>query len=355
MNINKALNRIAFFLIALLLILIALSAVIPQQDIASGQIADWQELLGENYAVIEKLGLDRIYYTPTFFIALALLGLSMLYGNVRRFRSIQKAKSNRFRVRYLGSIIFHLSLLVIIAGIILNFLYKYEGVLALTEGQETADRPTEYFREFKGPLYKGEYNNFSLKLDSLRRMPDATDPGGIAAISLFPARGDRQAGEISINHPFKWQDIEFHISQKIGYSPEIHLMDTTGNTVFRAFMRVALVEEDDREINRDFVLIPEQNLELGVEVISSGEEGGTFKFPITAHREDRMLYENTLALGDTAQFADLKLILPRIRNWCYIGVVKGPYLNLVFFGFWTALSGMALGLASRIISTDRKS
>lgn len=355
MNINKALNRLAFFLIAILLVLISLSAIIPQEDISSGEIVDWQELLGDNYTVIENLGLNRLYYTPTFFVVVALLGLSLLWGNVKRFRLVYQSKSRLFRLRYLGSIIFHLSLLVIIASIILNFLYKYEGVMALTEGQQATDRPSEYFREFIGPLYKGEYENFALKLDTLRRMPDTTDPGGVAAITLSPTSGELRTGRISVNHPYEWRDIEFHIGQEVGYSPEIHLMDQSDSTVFRAFMRVAIVPEENRDVNRDFVFIPEQDLRLDVEVIASGEGGQIFQFPISAHREDELLYEGILTIDDTAEFAGLKLILPRIRNWCYIGVVKSPYLGLVFFGFWTALSGMALGLVSRIISTDRKS
>jgi len=355
MNINTALNRLAFSLIAILLVLISLSAIIPQEDISSGEIVDWQELLGDNYTVIENLGLNRLYYTPTFFIVLALLGLSLLLGNVRRFRLIYQSKNRLFKLRYLGSVIFHLSLLVIIAGVILNFLYKYEGVMALTEGQQTADQPFDYFREFIGPLYKGEYGNFALKLDTLRRMPDTTDPGGVAVITLSPTAGNLQTSKISVNHPYEWNDTEFHIGQEVGYSPEIHLMDQSGSTVFRAFMRVAIVPEKNREIHRDFVFIPEQDLRLGVEVISSWDSGENYQFPVTAHRDDELLYEGTLTFGDTANFANLKLNLPRIRNWCYIGVVKSPYLNLVFFSFWTALAGMALGLVSRIISTDRKS
>lgn len=355
MNIGKALNRTAFFLIAILLVLIVLSAVIPQREIASGQIADWQEILGGRYAIIEKLGLDRIYYTPFFFVVLGLLGINLLWGNVRRFRSIYKSKSNLFRARYLGSIVFHLSLLIIIAGVLLNFLYKYEGELALTEGQRAADRPADYFREFKGPLYRGGYENFALKLDTLHRMPDTSDPGGVAEVTLFPAVGSEQTADISINHPYKWNDIEFHIGQKIGYSPEIQLMGQDGSTVFRAFMRVAIVAEGNREVHRDFIFIPERDLRVGVEVISSGSGGESYSFPISVHRDAELLYEGSLNPGDTAEFENHKLVLPRIRNWCYIGVVRSPYLNLVFFGFWSALAGMALGLVSRIISTGRKS
>lgn len=346
--------RLAFFLIALLLAMVVVSAVIPQKDIASGRIFDWQGALGDDYAVIDRLGLDRIYYTPAFFAVVALLGLNLIFGNIRRFRIIHASRNGLFRLRYIGSIVFHLSLLVIIAGILLNYLYKYEGVLALTEGQQASDRAAEYFREFKGPLYRDAYENFAVRLDSLRRAADVSAPAGTARITLLPNGETPLSGEISINHPLEWKDIEFHIGQTTGYSPEIHLLDEKDSTVFRAFMRVAVGHEDNRDIHRDFVFIPDQDLRLEVEVVPP-EADGEYRFSVAVHDRDMQVYEGVVGLGQAAEFEGAKLILSRIRSWCYIGVIKSPYLGLVFFGFWSGLSGMALVFASRILSTDRKS
>jgi len=355
MNINMALNRLAFFLIALLLLLILLSAVIPQQDIASGQAVDWQELLGEHYSVVQKLGLDRIYYTPVFFIVLALFGLTLLWVNVRRFRLIYKSTNNLFRLRYLGSVIFHLSLLVIIAGITLNFLYKYEGVMALTEGQQAHDSPDEYFREFKGPLYKDDYGKFILRLDTLSRMSDPSDPSGIAAITLTPAPGNARTAAISPNHPYNWRGSEFHIGQNVGYSPEIQILDLGDSSLFRAFMRVAIVAEGDRQIDRDFIQVPDLDMRLEIEIIAPDSTAPTYRYPVVLQQNDSAAWETILTPGDTAEFDNVKITIPRMRNWCYIGFVKSPYLGSVFFGFWAALSGMALGFLSRLASTGGKS
>jgi hypothetical protein len=354
MNINMALNRTAFFLIAILLVLITLSAIIPQQDIASGQILDWQELLGDNYAIIENLGLDRIYYTPFFFIVLALLGLNLVWGHVRRFRLIYKTKSEKFRLRYIGSIIFHLSLLVIITGVILNFLYKYEGVLALTEGQQATDRPADYFREFKGPLYRGTYDNFSIKLDELRQTYEGSELFRTAAFRMTPSGSKELPGEISVNYPYEWEDAELHLGQQAGYSPEALLLDNQDSILFKAFMRLAVIREDDQDVHRDFVIITSEDLRLEVEVLALGASGDEFQYPTTVYRDEVLLYEGTLTPGDTAYFEDRKLTFPRIRHWCYIGVIRGPYLGLVFFGFWTCLGGMAVGLISRILPSERK-
>ena len=52
LGINLASTRLAFFLIACLLLMILLSAVIPQQDISSGQIVDCEIVAAREYDLI---------------------------------------------------------------------------------------------------------------------------------------------------------------------------------------------------------------------------------------------------------------------------------------------------------------
>ena len=144
MRINFASIRLAFFLIALLFLLILLSAIIPQKDIASGQITDVKENLGKYYVVIEKLKLDEIYTAPYFFIVLGLLATNIILGNIKRFRTIYKTEKTLIKARYLGSILFHFSLILIMLGVILNYLYKFEGIYGITEGQTVADQENNY-------------------------------------------------------------------------------------------------------------------------------------------------------------------------------------------------------------------
>ena len=140
MRLNLASTKLAFFLIASLVVLVLLSAIIPQQDIAAGQIIDWKQKLGDNYSFIENLGLDRIYYTPTFFIVVGLLAVNLTVGNIKRFRLVYRTERTILRLRHIGSILFHLSLLLTMVAILMHYLFKYEGVFSLTEGQTAEDQ-----------------------------------------------------------------------------------------------------------------------------------------------------------------------------------------------------------------------
>lgn len=350
MRINLASTRLAFILIAVLVLLLILSALIPQQDIAEDQILNWREFLGDKYVVIDKLGLDRIYFTPTFFIVLGLLAVNLLFGNVKRFRSVYKAERTLLKTRHLGSILFHLSLILIMMAVILNFLYKYDGVLAMTEGQSLSDTPESYHREFRGPLYADNYGRFTLSLTDLRSSDgDSSSLGKIASINVLTDRPDFEA-DISTNHPFKWRELEFHYGLKSGYSPEVLLTDSDGNVLFRSFVRIANRKENGSHLHRDFIVVPDNNLHLEIEV-KPAPVGQDVIYQLTASQDSIVLFAGGINSNDTVSFSGYKFTIPRLRQWCYIDVVKSPYLNLVFFGFWSALAGLTLSFVSRLKRT----
>jgi cytochrome c biogenesis protein ResB len=241
MKLDSGLNRIAFFLIATLVALIVLSAIIPQQDYAEEQVLDWRELLGDAYAVVTALGLDRIYFTPFFFIVLGCLGVTLALGNIRRFHLVYRVEGTLLRARHLGSIIFHLALLLIMTGVILNYLFKFNGVFALTEGQSARDAATAYFRVFAGPLRAQANDRFRITLETVHNaFPVEASTTEAADIMVLPAAAATPlAATIRTNAPLAWNDLEFHFGSLTGFSPELHVSDTGGGTLFRGFVRLA--------------------------------------------------------------------------------------------------------------------
>jgi len=330
-------------------VLIVISAIVPQQDISSGQVVDWRRSLGSGYTVIERLGLDRIYYTPTFFIVLGLLGINLTVGNVKRFRAVYRVEKTLLRLRHLGSILFHLSLLLTMTGIVLHYLFKYEGVFSLTEGQIVLDGSDSYFREFKGPMYRDTYDKFTLTLDSIGHTANETDPlGSRAGVTLMEPGGHSIVSEVRTNRPLEIGDYEFHFGSTVGYSPELLLLDSADQTVFRSFVRVARRQQDGRDVHYDFVMLPGRGLKVEMEVIPGGSLWDSVQYALTVRQADSVLLDTTLAAQDTAAFTGYKISIPRLRRWCYIGAIKNPYLNLIFAGFWLSLTGLTLSLTARV-------
>ncbi len=350
MKINLASTRMAFFLIAILLILVLISAIIPQQDFTEALNLGLHDAMGGNYQIIETLGLDRIFYTPVFFIVLGLLGLNLAVGNIKRFRTVYRVEKTLLKLRHLGSIIFHLSLLVIMSGIILHFLHRYEGRFSLTEGQTLADRASDYHREFKGPLFQERYNRFRITLINIIDTLDASGaPVDKAQVEIELRDRTKKRGEISTNHPLPLAGIDFHYGASTGYSPELIIINLEGERLFSGIVRVAAQEAPDGIKHHDFVEIEQLGLKISFVIAQEETISDQPPVDIEISRSDSVLWSGTITQSDTASFENMHLMVPRLRRWCYIGAVQNPFLYLVFFGFWTAIAGMTLGFISRVM------
>ena len=349
MKFNPGSTRLAFFLIAPLLVLIIISAIIPQYDISTHRVTDWQDLLGDYYSIIDSLGLDRIYTTPAFFTILALLAINLLFGNIKRFRIIYRSERTLIRARHIGSILFHFSLLLIMSGVILNYLFKFTGVFALTEGQKVEDRPDSYHSVVSGPFYHPTYRNFSILLDSVTTNYDVHgSPTEALIFSLWPGRAKSPyQPTIHTNNPFEWQDIEFHYGLNYGYSPELAIIDSNSTVLFRSFVRTATQKRSGETKYQDFLIRPELDLKFDIELFPT--DSGIIRNNIVVESGHDTLYNGPIKSTDTIVAGQYRIAMPRLRYWGYIDVVRSPYLSVVFVGFWLALSGMMISLIARIV------
>ncbi len=356
MKINLASTRLAFILIGLLLSLIVISAIIPQQDIAQDQIVDWQKNLGDNYKYIEYLNLDQIYTTPFFFIVVGLLTVNLIFCNVQRFRLIYKTNRKLIQTRYLGSIIFHLSLVFLLIGVVLNYLYKFEGVLALTEGQSIVENSNDYTRIYQGPFYSEEYGRFKIK--HIAYHPTYIINEKEASASEILLQDSPNAPETTVvlttNYPFTYNGLEFHYELQNGYSPEVIVIDSTGKTIFKRFIRLAIQRSKDNTIHADYYVLKDYNMKITIKATPRQNLIDSTLFNLDVEINDNLLYQGTIELNDTISYNGYKLVIPRLRQWCYYHIVKSPFLNLIFGSFWMALFGMTIGLISRVIGEIKK-
>ena len=122
----------------------------------------------------------------------------------------------------------------------------------------------------------------------------------------------------------------------------VHLIE-----IFRGFVRLASGKTESGKIHRDFIHIDQAGLKFDLEVMPENDPNDQDILKITVERDSDILYEDSVTVNQKASFDKYEFFVPRMRRWCYIEVVRSPYLNLIFFGFWTALAGMSLGLIGR--------
>jgi cytochrome c biogenesis protein ResB len=354
-KINLASTRMAFFLIALVALQILVSAVVPQRDLAVGQIIGWRSTFQDS-PFLAKLWLDRIYYSPVFFVSLSLLGINLLAGNVRRFRTVWRIEKTLLKVRHVGSIVFHLALLVVIAGVLLNNLFRFTGVFGMTEGQVVRDVASDYMRQTTGLLRQERPGKFHLRLDKVDRFREVGNAvTEEVLVHLMPTDGSPPvAAGVRTNRPLQWNGLEFHLGGVTGYSPELVILADDGRLLLQGFVRLKATRKEASFEHEDFVRLEDEDLVVRIGVRPDPQNPQVAGRRLTVTRRDTTLFDGELAASDTLTAGGLRITVPRMRSWCYLNVRGNPLLWLVFTGFWLGLTGMAISVLARVIHGGKR-
>jgi cytochrome c biogenesis protein ResB len=354
MKVNLASTRFAFFLLAVLTLLVVVSAIVPQRDIAQNQIVDWRHMLGDGYVVVEKLQLDRIYTSPLFLITIALMCVNLIAGNAQRMGRLRKVRSNRGRARLLGSILFHFALIVIVAGSALNHLYKSRVVFGLTEGQQVADLPESHFRNLSGPFSEVEPGRFTIRLEEVHDSFLVGELETKAAQIAVVGAGENEptAGVIRVNHPLKKDGLEFHLGAQIGYSPELTVTDDAGRPVFRHFVRLARQRTEDGVIDADFVFLPSDSTKIEMKMMTAVDAEAPRPL-VSVEKNGEEIYAGYPGPEGAVLPDGRRVAVPRLRRWCYVEAIRNPFMDVVFAGFWIALGSLVFTLVPRMLPAGR--
>ena len=159
--------RTAAYLMAAVVFLVLLSAIVPQEGFDTGRVKGSGGIIEALQPAMRALALDRIYSSPMFLILLVLLSTGLLAGSLRRLTHLSRMKSPAVKVQHLGSVIFHIALVVVLAGAMLNRSYSFQGAFGLTEGQQVVDDPGSYVKMASGSLRGEQFRRFQLRLNSI--------------------------------------------------------------------------------------------------------------------------------------------------------------------------------------------
>lgn len=349
-------SRAAAYLMAAVAFLVLLSAIVPQEGFDTGRVKGSGGFIEALHPVMQALALDRIYSSSIFLILLALLGVGLLSGSIRRLTHLRRIKSPALKVQHLGSAIFHIALVVILAGVLLNRSFNFEGTFGLTEGQQAEDDPGQYVRTAVGGLRPERFGRFRILLNGI----DLEHPAGGATTEAadVTVSGDPGApganGLIAINQPLRWNGLEFHIGSMLGYSPEIMILDESGTLLLRSFVRVGSHRSGPGEVvHEDFIDSPIAGQKLRIGVLTAGSTERDLTLALAVVEGENELISGTAAVGDTLRMGELRVAVPRMRRWCYIEVVENPWIWLIFTGFWVGLGAQALSAVARVMPGGR--
>lgn len=281
-----------------LLLLLALAAipgsVIPQSGVDALAVTQWKEEHPDLTPLYERLDLFSVYDSVWFsaiylLLVLSLVGcivprclvyakalraqpprtprnLSRLPGHVSFETDVPAEKvldraravlGKRYRLRrpdptapdgsvsaergYLreaGNLLFHLSVLVVLAGFGVGGLYGYQGGVILVEGSTFGNNLTQYDDFDPGGLFSPEQlDDFDFTVESFQvewltsGSGAGTARGFEAGLSYREGAGEERTYDLRVNHPLSIGDTDVFLIGH-GYAPVITIRDGEGNVAW---------------------------------------------------------------------------------------------------------------------------
>ncbi|MBM0124365.1 cytochrome c biogenesis protein ResB [Pimelobacter simplex] len=279
----------------LLLLLLALAAipgsVIPQADVDSLAVTRWKDEHPKLTPVYEKLDLFSVYSSPWFSAVYLLLVLSLVgciiprllvyyralraqppaaprhltrmpvhasystgqapadvldrartvLGRRHRLRASGHGDdfvaAERGHLREAGNLVFHLSLLIVLAGVAMGSLWGYQGGVILVQGTTFSNNLTQYDDFKPGGLFRqGQMKNFRFTVDefSVDWLEEGPRFGQArkfeAGLTYRVGDGKPQTYDLRVNHPLEVDGTDVFLIGH-GYAPVITVRDGTGQVV----------------------------------------------------------------------------------------------------------------------------
>lgn len=278
--------RIALMLLFLLAVAAIPGSVVPQENVDSTRVAQWQEQHPKLTPVYESLGLFDVYGSIWFSAIYILLMISLVGCILPRcavyFRAVRaqpptpprnlarlpehrtvdgdvvdevrrRLRAQRFRLRdgegwvaaekgYLreaGNLLFHVCLLVVLAGVAIGSLFGFQGGVLVVSGSGFANSLSQYDEFRPGALFTPD------ELNPMRFTVDDFDVTFIAegrsagmahkfAADLTWQRtpeSEPQQTRIEVNHPLKVDGTDVYLIGH-GYAPHITVRDSAGEVAY---------------------------------------------------------------------------------------------------------------------------
>lgn len=301
-------------------------------------------------------------------LILLVLNAAFCFFRAARFRNLNPVSG--------GIIVFHLSFILLFAGIVYNSLFYYKGALRLTEGESMAlGDPNVYDEEYWGPFFNHQWMRGTVTLHKLYTQYKEGNLNKGVANELSIVDGNRHAkGIIYPTRHLAFNGFKF-FKNKDGFAPLLVLYDRHGKEIYGAYTSLQSFKQKDKSLlyvtgtkqdgpgSIDFPQI--QNMPPLFKIqftyhlpkLKNGIAKASFK--IWEYSKDkkngqgRLVYEGTAAMGQNVVFSDHALSMQEVRYWASMDVRYNPGLPLILTSLWIGLGGIILTTVARLINNKR--
>lgn len=354
-------GRVAVVLLFLVMLISCIGAVIPQEGMVEpAKLLEWREA---NPVVARTLGPLGAFHTFTswpFMVVIFALGLNTFACTANRF-SVRGVHG----VNEWGSLLFHISLLLLLAGGLVSAATRFDGSILLTEGQNFRGARHSYLQFSAGPFRRESRINLSLTLTGAET--EAGKGGHLTRERAYLT--DEKTGvrhEVEVNRPKEHNGFTFTLG-RTGFSPKLAIRGlASGRAEFAAFVSLKTFGDARRREYRDFLeldctdgrlvmaLYPDAVRESGKYVSTGGEKGNPVLHMEWSDEEGHKVAEQDAALGTSVNQDGYSYHFAELRRWASFKVVDDPGYPIVVVALWLGLLSLLVRYMSEMVEWFKK-
>ena len=232
--------KTAVILLAIVAAFSIIATMLPQRVLQPQKTLDYIQAHRVLGPFFDDLGLFAVYESWLFLVPLILMYVSL--GNCVLVRS--RAMYRRWRrglprnpqfIGEAGSLVFHLSFFVLLAGVLYNLAGGFTAYVNVIEGDSVVDARSSYDQIEEGALFANQHRGFEVKVDSFRAtyFPDGRPSDFVTHARVIDGGQVKKEQDIRVNQYLAYGDTKFY-QASYGWAPVVKVLNPDGATVFDA-------------------------------------------------------------------------------------------------------------------------
>jgi hypothetical protein len=303
----------------------------------------------------------RVIFSTLWFNAL--LVLLALSSATAFFSRVWRRKLTLLSV---GMIVFHLSFAALLGGVVYNSLFRFRGLLRLTEGESLPNNAaTSYDVVERGRFFSFDRLRGETTLNKVHRSYQVNGQDKRSAYEIVVGEGDRKVTDtIYIARGLEHGELRY-ICWHEGYTVLLVLSDSGGNELYGGYLPLQSLRQADgkylyasgRASGAAAFLFPPAPDEPVAELLVTyrpstiAEREGEVAFearPLGPDRSPGPVRKGKVIVGAEWDAGPFRLSPREIRYWVAMDVRHDPGVNVILGSLSFGLGGMVLIFVARI-------
>lgn len=264
-----------------------------------------------------------------------------------------------------GSVLFHVSILLVLGAVVLSTSASFRASVKLTEGQAFDARVDPYGTQSAGRWYVPASQPLTFRL--ARVEPDYELNGASTIASMVEPTLAGKSSRFSppvpvyISHGLRHAGVTIHQGKETGFAPLVMIEDATGKRVLEGYTRLATMASPEKESYQDYVDIAGKAVRAEFELFpDAAYRDGAYlsksaapKNPVlhvVLRERGQIVFDQFIRLTATASGGGYAVFFGNLRRWSQLDMSDAPGVPVLLAA---TLLG-SLGLALRLLRVRRR-